>query len=239
MSRTAVVVGVGPGLGEAVARRFAREGCNVALVARSEEYLEDLSADLREDGGAAQAVPMDITDPEAVAEGFETIRDDFGSIDALIDCVYSTETADGGIEEVDIDALRGAWRVETEGAFRCVKAALPDLLDDGGTVIFTNSSQSKRASAEEFTRSIARFGLRGFAQGLARDLGPKGIHVTHVLIEGWINKPSLREFAPDRPDEQWIDPVEVADTYWRLVTQDRSAWTFELDLRPYTDSIDV
>ncbi len=233
-----MVVGVGPGLGEAVAERFAGAGCDLALLARSEEYLRGLAADLSGGAGDVRAVPTDVTDPEAVAAGFDTVRRRLGSVDVLVDCLYSTETGDGGIREEGADALHGAWDVEVAGVARCVRAALPDLLD-GGTVILTNSALSKRAAGDATSRSVARFGLRGLAQSLARDLGPDGVHVSHVVVDGWIDKPALREHAPDRPDEAWIDPASIADTYWGLVTQDRSAWTFELDVRTHTDDLGV
>jgi NAD(P)-dependent dehydrogenase (short-subunit alcohol dehydrogenase family) len=238
MAKTAAILGVGPGLGRAVATCFAHNGCDVALIARSEEFLDEVSVELDAAAGDALPVPMDVTEPDAVVAGFETIRNRMGPIDVVVDCLYSTTAGDGSLREVDVPVINGILEVEVEGVARFIKAALEDLVG-GGTIIFTNSPQSKRGSGDTVGRTVSRFGLRGFAESLARDLGPEQVHVAHVVIDGWIDKPSLREAAPDRPDERWMEPAEIADTYWDLVSQDQSAWTFELDLRAYTDSIEL
>lgn len=231
MSRTTVVAGVGPGLGSSVARTFAETGDAVALLARSEGYLTERAGEL--DG--AIAVPTDVSDPEAVTAAFDRVREELGPVDALVDCVYSTRTDAGGIREVGTDAFRGAWTVETAGAFHCAREAVRDM-DDGGTVVFTNSAASRRANGDDIARSSARFALRGLAESMARDLD--AVQVVHAVIDGWIDKPALRERAPDRPDERWIDPDAVAREYRRLVDRD-DLHTFEVDFRTGGDEVGV
>lgn len=238
MARTVVVVGVGPGLGESVARRFADGGDDVVLVARSEEYLRELAARIeRSTPGRATVAPADVADPSAVDEAFATVRSTFGPVDVLVDCVYSTETESGGLLEVDAEAFRGAWAVETAGAFHCASEAARDMVETGGgTVIFTNSGASRNPDGGGVARTSARFGLRGLARSMTADLGPRGIHVVHAVVEGWIDKPALREAYPDRPDERWLDPDRIADTYWHLAGQDPSAWTFEVEFHTPSDA---
>jgi|APHM01.1.fsa_nt_gi Short-chain dehydrogenases of various substrate specificities len=251
--RTVLVVGAGPGLGSAVARRFADEGDRVGLLARSRDRLETLAATLREETpGEAVAAPADVTDPEAVERAFDTVRSAFGGIDVMVDTLYSTETASGGVLDVDVDAFEGAWAVETVGAFRCAKAAARDMLDrteddnrtetgardggGGGTILFTNSRASKRASAKGLATASARHGLRGMAASMARDLAPT-VHVVHVVVDGWLDTPELREAYPDHPEAAWMDPESVADTYHHLVGQPADTRSFEVDLRSSRDPL--
>lgn len=230
MARTVVIAGVGPGLGESLARRFVTEGCSVGLFARSEPYLEDLAADL---GEQAVAVPTDITDPDAVEAGFETVRAEFGEVDVLIN--HASGGAWEGLQEISPDAFESAWRVSAYGSLLCSKAALPDMLDGGGTIIFTGATSAVRGRGGAVGFSAAKFAVRGMAESMARELGPEGIHVAHVVIDGQIDTPAVQERLPDRDEESFLDPDAIADTYWRLVTQDRSAWTLELDVRPHVE----
>ena len=232
MTRTAVVAGVGPGLGEAIARKFVSEGCAVGLFARSADYLDDLAADL---GERAVAVPTDVTDPAAVAEGFETVREAFGPVDILV------QNASGGgwngLADTDPDELGDALAVSASGALLCAREAVADMRDgDGGTVIFTGATSAVRGRGGALGFSAAKFAARGMAESLARELGPDGIHVAHVVIDGQIDSTAVREAAPDRDPEEFLDPAAIASAYWDLVEQDRSAWTLELDLRPHVES---
>mgnify|MGYP006279370709 CR=1 FL=1 len=229
MTRTAVVAGVGPGLGESIARRFLEEGCRVGLFARSEEYLAELSAEL---GEGALAVPTDITDPDAVEEGFEAVREAFGPIDVLVN--HASGGAWEGLREISPSAFEDAWRVSAYGGLLCSQAAVSDMLEgDGGTVIFTGATSAIRGRGGAVGFSAAKFAVRGLAESMARELGPEGIHVAHVVIDGQI-LPS--DGATSGRDEgEFLDPDAIAESYWHLVEQDRSAWTLELDLRPHVE----
>jgi NAD(P)-dependent dehydrogenase (short-subunit alcohol dehydrogenase family) len=231
MARTAVVAGVGPGLGASVARRFAAEGCNVGLLARSGSYVESLAAELDD----AVAVTADVGDRDAVEAAFGRVREAFGPVDVL---VFNASAASWeGTLEVSPAAFDRALDTNVRGALNCVQVAVPDMLeaapDEGtaGTVIFTGATTSLRGRAGAIGFSAAKFGARGMAESMARELGPEGIHVAHVVIDGGILPP---DGAVDDPEE-YLDPDAIADSYWHLVEQDRSAWTLELDLRPHVE----
>lgn len=228
MTRTAVVAGVGPGLGESLARRFDREGCDVALFARSPGFIEDLAQDL--DSGLA--VTVDVADPGAVADGFETVRETFGPVDLL---AFNASSASWtGLLETDTEAFRGALAVGVEGAFHCAREAVSDMVEnDGGTVLFTGATTSVRGREGAVGFSAAKFGARGLAESMARELGPEGVHVAHVVVDGQILGPNAD--TGHRGEEEYLDPDEMARQYWNLVEQDRSTWTLELDLRPHVE----
>ncbi|ADB61073.1 short-chain dehydrogenase/reductase SDR [Haloterrigena turkmenica DSM 5511] len=231
MTRTAVIAGVGPGLGESLARKFVAEGCQVGLFARSEAYLEELADDLGDD---AVAVPTDITDPDQVEAGFETVRDAFGPVDVLVN--HASGGAWRGLQAIPPEEFEWAWRVSAYGALLCSQAAVDDMLaDDGGTIIFTGATSAVRGREGAIGFSAAKFAVRGMAESMARELGPEGIHVAHVVIDGGIRPPRFDESDDDRDESEFLDPDAVADSYWHLVTQDRSSWTLELDLRPHVE----
>lgn len=230
MARTAVIAGVGPGLGASLANKFVEEGCQVGLFARSEEYLADLSADLGEN---ALAVPTDITDSEQVDAGFDAVREAFGSVDVLVN--HASGGSWKGIGEISPDAFERAWRVSAYGSLLCSQAALDDMRGGGGTIIFTGATSAVRGRGGAIGFSAAKFAVRGMAESMARELGPQGIHVAHVVIDGQIMPPDVESRYPDRDEETFLDPDSIADSYWHLIEQDRSSWTLELDLRPHVE----
>jgi NAD(P)-dependent dehydrogenase (short-subunit alcohol dehydrogenase family) len=230
MSRTAVIAGVGPGLGESLARRFVDEGCDVGLFARSATYLEELSADL---GESAVAVPTDITDEDRVAEAFERVREEFGPVDVLVN--HASGAAWKGARDISPDEFEQAWRVSAYGSLLCSQQAIPDMREDGGTIIFTGATSGIRGRDGAVGFSAAKFAVRGMAESMARELGPEGIHVAHVVIDGQILTPQVQRSSPNRDEEEFLDPDAIADSYWHLVEQDRSSWTLELDLRPHVE----
>jgi NAD(P)-dependent dehydrogenase (short-subunit alcohol dehydrogenase family) len=231
MAQTAIIAGVGRGLGASLARKFVDEGCQVGLFARSAEYLDDLAADL---GADALAVPTDITDPDAVEAGFREVRDAFGPVDILVN--HASGGSWKGLREISPDEFEQAWEVSAHGALLCSREAVDDMLaEDGGTIIFTGATSAVRGRGGAIGFSAAKFGVRGMAESMARELGPEGIHVAHIVIDGQIETPRVRESQPDRDEAAFLDPDAIADSYWHLVTQDRSAWTLELDVRPHVE----
>jgi len=235
MTRTAVVAGVGPGLGASIARRFAGEGCAVGLFARSAGYIEELAAELRADGGEAVAVPTDVGEAQAVAEGFDAVREAFGPVDVLV--CHAEHYVEGGLLDLRVEEFQRAWRGTALGAFLCTREAVPDMLDSGGTVLYTGASFSERVEPAVLGPGSAKFAVRGLAEAVAREFGPEGVHAAHVTIDGPIDTPVRRENHPDGDPDDWLDPDEIAATYWHLVEQDRSAWTLELDVRPDVEDI--
>jgi len=233
MAHTAVVAGVGPGLGASIARTFAAEGCAVGLLARSEDYLAELAAEIESDGGAALAVECDLTDPADIAAAFMTVRDEFGPVDTLVN--HASAAPWKGLEAVSADEFDHALDVGPRAALHCSQEAVADMreTDGDGTVIFTGATTSVRGRENAIGFSAAKFACRGMAESMARELGPEGIHVAHVVLDGQI----LPADGPgDRDAEAFLDPDEIAESYWHLVEQDRSAWTLELDLRPHVES---
>lgn len=234
MSQTAVIAGVGPGLGAAIARKFANEGCNLALLSRSSPYILNLSNRLEQTGIKVLPIPTDITDSMQVEATFEQIRGELGSPDILVN--HAGNAAWGNLSELTPDAFESAWRVCTLGAFLCVKQVVPDMLEKGkGTILFSGATSAVRGRAGAIAFSSAKYAMRGLASSLAREVGPKGIHVAHIIIDGIINTPSLRERYQFEEGDPLLEPDAIADTYWALVQQERSAWSFEIDVRPHNE----
>ena len=237
MTHTAVVAGVGPGLGESLVRTFVAEGCSVGMFARSGETIEDLEADLDESDavpGEAIAVPTDVTDEAQVREGFERVREAFGPVDVLVNNASAGSWK--GLLDASAEEFARPFEVNGVGAFHCSREAVSDMLEnDGGTVIFTGATSAVRGRGGAIGFSAAKFAARGMAESMARELGPEGIHVAHVVVDGQIANPRTLSRESDRDRETFLDPDAMAESYWHLVEQDRSAWTLELDLRPHVE----
>ena len=218
MTRTVVIAGVGPGLGESLARTFAAEGCQVALFARSADYIEELADDLP-DSGEGLAVRTDLTDVEQIREGFEVVREAFGPVDVLVN--HASAASWKGLMDVSVEEFERAWAVNGRGAFVCSREAVEDMLETGGgTVIFTGATSAVRSLGGAIGFTAAKFAARGMAMDMAQEFGPEGIHVAHVVIDGQIDTPDVRERFPDRDDETFLDPDGMAETYWHLVERD-------------------
>lgn len=232
MSRDVIAVaGVGPGLGSAVARAFAQAGFAIALLARSTNATESLAEGLRDAGGEALALSMDVTDPESVERAFIDIGERLGPPNVL---VYNAGSfATGPVADTTPAQFERNWRINCMGGFLCAKAALGPMLDaHAGTIIFTGATASLRGGKDFVNLAVGKFGLRALAQSLARECGPEGVHAAHVIIDGQINTPAVRRRAPGRAADTLIKPDAIAAAYLALHRQDPSAWTQEMDLRP-------
>jgi NAD(P)-dependent dehydrogenase (short-subunit alcohol dehydrogenase family) len=229
--KVAAILGVGPGLGAAVARRFAREGFAAALMARNEDGLSGIRQEIEEDGGAALSISADATDPASVEVAFGRVRDEVGDPEVF---VYNAGAFQmGGVLEIPPERFDECFRANCAGAFYAAQQVLPAMVEAGrGTILLTGATAALRGSARFSALAVGKFGLRALSQSMAREFGPQGIHVAHVVIDGQINTPSMRERSPDREEHTMLSPEAIAETYWRLHTQDRTAWTLELDLRP-------
>jgi NAD(P)-dependent dehydrogenase (short-subunit alcohol dehydrogenase family) len=230
----AVIAGVGPGLGASLARKLAKEGCRLGMLARSSDFIEAFSKELRRNGTETLAIPTDVSDADQVTTAFENIRTRLGSVDLLIN--NASASGPFGQPFVDITAASFArgWQVGVLGSFLCSQAVVPNMLiKNAGCVLFTGATSSVRGGAITF--SSAKFALRGLAQALARELWPKGIHVAHIVIDGVIQESELDLGAEDQTSDPLMNPAAIADAYWGLVQQDRSAWSLELDLRPHRE----
>jgi NAD(P)-dependent dehydrogenase (short-subunit alcohol dehydrogenase family) len=233
--RVAAILGVGPGLGAAVARRFAREGFAVALMARDEDGLSAIRQEIEDGRGTALPISADATDPASVEAAFGRVRDEIGDPEVF---VYNAGAFQmGSILEIDPGRFDESFKVNCAGAFYSAQQVLPAMLDAGrGTILLTGATASLRGSARFSALAVGKFGLRALAQSMAREFGPQGIHIAHVVIDGQINTPRMREMSPDREEHTMLSPDAIAETYWQLHTQDRTAWTLELDLRPSVES---
>jgi NAD(P)-dependent dehydrogenase (short-subunit alcohol dehydrogenase family) len=233
--KVAAILGVGPGLGAAVARRFAREGFVVALMARNEGSIAGIRQEIEEDGGAALTISTDATDPPSVEKAFGRVRDEIGDPEVF---VYNAGAFQmGGILEIPPEKFDECFRANCAGAFYAAQQVLPAMVEAGrGTILLTGATASLRGSARFSALAVGKFGLRALAQSMAREFGPQGIHVAHVVIDGQIDTPRVRERFPDREEHTMLSPDAIAETYWQLHTQDRTAWTLELDLRPSVES---
>ncbi len=234
MSKTAVISGVGSGLGAALVRKFAGEGYQVGLLARSPDYIQELAEELLQEGVKALAVPTDITDPQQVIRSFARVREELGPVDVLINHAGNASWKD--FHELTLDEFELSWRVCAYGSFLCAKEVVGDMLSaGGGAILFTGATSSIRGRAGALAFSSAKFAVRGLAWALARELWPEGIHVAHVIIDGVLDTPLLHERGDVEESEPLMNIDAVADAYWRLVQQDKGAWGFEIDLRPHDE----
>lgn len=235
--QAAIVVGVGPGLGWAVAQRFAQAGLHTIVAARDRGKLEALIA--RSDRNVApperfEARACDTTSPADVAALFSSFDRD-GRAPAVV--VYNAGAfVPAGILDITPEELERCWRVGCFGGFLVGQAAARLMTRHGsGTIIFTGATASLRGSARFANLAVPKFGLRALAQSMARELGPKNIHVAHVIIDGQIRSERYRALADERGPDAMLAPEAIAETYYRLHVQPRSAWTHELDLRPWSE----
>ena len=231
----AAVLGVGPGLGAAISRRFAREGFAVALLARSEGSMAPVREEIENAGGEALPVEADATDAASVARAFGRVRDSLGDPEVF---VYNAGAFRmGGIMDVSPEDFDGCLRANCAGAFYAAQQVVPAMLERGrGTIVLTGATASLRGSANFSALATGKFALRALAQSMARELGPQGIHVAHAIIDGQINTPRVRGMSPGRDESTMLSPDAIAEAYWQLHRQNPTAWTLELDLRPSVET---
>jgi NAD(P)-dependent dehydrogenase (short-subunit alcohol dehydrogenase family) len=228
--RVCVVVGVGPGNGAALARRFAGEGYRVALLART----TDTSGPLAKELDGARAYACDVGDPTAVAATFEAIAKDLGPVHTI---VYNAGSGSWGtIEDIDAEALENAFRVNTVGLFSCVRAALPAMKEHGGNVIVIGATASRRGVARTAGFAPAKAAQKSLTESMARHLWPQHIHVALVIIDGVVDLPRTRAWMKDKPDDFFVKPDALAEVAYHLTTQDESAWSFEVEARPFKET---
>jgi NAD(P)-dependent dehydrogenase (short-subunit alcohol dehydrogenase family) len=227
--RTALIVGAGSGISASVARGLASAGLKVGLAARNVEKLALLAAETR-----AQTFAVDASDPAAVAHLFEDADSRLGSPDVVI---YNAATAParGSVAELDPEAVRKAIEISAYGGFLVVQQAARRMIPRGrGAVLLTGASASVKGYPLSAAFAMGKFALRGLAQSAARELGPKGIHVAHFVIDGGVRN-TRRPDPADQPDST-LDPDGIAQTYLAVLRQPRSAWSLEVELRPWVET---
>jgi NAD(P)-dependent dehydrogenase (short-subunit alcohol dehydrogenase family) len=223
----ALIVGAGSGLSASLARLFSREGLRVALAARSTEKLAPLSAET-----GAQSFACDAIDPEQVSRLFEEVERRLGVPDVVV--YNASGRLRGPLVELVPAEVEHALRVSAFGGFLVAQQAVRRMLPEGkGALLFTGASASVKGYAQSAPFAMGKFALRGLAQSLARELAPQGIHVAHFVIDGAIRNPGRTE-AAGKPDSM-LDPDAIAETYLHVLRQPRSAWTWEIELRPWVE----
>jgi NAD(P)-dependent dehydrogenase (short-subunit alcohol dehydrogenase family) len=222
--RTSLVVGAGTGLSASIERRLARSGMSVALAARHTGQLEGLCTEI-----GATAYACDTQDPAQVARLFDAVERDAGPPDVLV--YNASARVRGPFTRLDAEEVRRTLLVSAFGGFLAAQRALPAMLKQGfGAMLFTGASASVKGYAESAPFAMGKFALRGLAQSLAREVAPKGIHVAHFVIDGAIRRDGVVDEA-----HSTLDPDAIADTYLHVLMKPRSAWTWEVEMRPWVE----
>ncbi len=236
-----VVIGAGDGLGAAIARAFAREGLAVCITRRPRhvEQLEKLAESIRSEGSEARAIGLDARKEADVAAFFETVERTIGPIAVLVFNIGANVRFP--VVETTAQVFSKVWEMACFAGFLVSREAAKVMAPRGrGTILFTGATASVRGGAEFSAFAGAKHGLRALAQSLARELGPKGVHVAHIVIDGAIDGAFIRSIMPDAAEklarEEILAPDEIARNYVWLHRQKRSAWTFEMDLRPWAEN---
>ncbi|HET9694011.1 MAG TPA: SDR family NAD(P)-dependent oxidoreductase [Steroidobacteraceae bacterium] len=236
--RVALVIGAGDATGSAIARRFAREGYSACLVRRNAEKLAPLVEAIRATGADAHGFAVDARRETEVAELFATVERDVGAIEVFAFNVGANVPC-SVLEETPRRYFK-VWEMACYAGFLTGQAAARRMVARGrGTILFTGATASLRGGASFAAFATAKHGLRALAQSMARELGPLGVHVGHVVVDGAIDTAFIRDNFPEKYAEQAVagilQPEHVADAFWFLHMQPRDAWTFELDLRPWRE----
>ena len=228
MSKLCVITGVGAGNGASFSRRFTREGYRIVMLARNLAYLETLATEIP----GSVAMECDVRDPGAIQHVFARIHEEIGTVDTLIYNAGAGEWA--SIMDTSLEGMESSWATNTLGLVACAQQVIPSMTENGeGNIMVIGATASLRGGAQSMAFASAKAAQRSVAQSMARDLGPKGIHVGYLIIDGIIDIERTRARFPDRANDFFMQPDAIADSVYALTQQDRSAWAFEIDLRPY------
>jgi len=239
MSKSIIVVGAGDALGGAIARRFAREGFEAVIIRRNADQLQPLAETIRAEGGSAHPFGVDARNEEQMVALFDAVEEKIAPIET---CVFNIgANVRFPIAETTSRVFFKVWEMACFSGFLAGREAAKKMVPRGhGSIIFTGATASVRGGTGFAAFSSAKHGLRALSQSMARELGPKGIHVAHTIIDGAIDTAWIAENFPERyalKDRDGIlNPAHIADAYWNLHTQPRDAWTHELDLRPWMET---
>ena len=228
MSKLCVITGVGAGNGASFSRRFTREGYRIVMLARNLAYLETLATEIP----GSVAMECDVRDPGAIQQVFARIHEEIGTVDTLIYNAGAGEWA--SIMDTSLEGMESSWATNTLGLVACAQQVIPSMTENGeGNIMVIGATASLRGGAQSTAFASAKAAQRSVAQSMARDLGPKGIHVGYLIIDGIIDIERTRARFPDRENDFFMQPDAIAESVYALTQQDRSAWAFEIDLRPY------
>lgn len=223
-----VITGVGEGNGAALARAFSKTGMAVALLARGTQFATELAASLPD----ARAYACDVSDANAVAQTFARIRSELGDPATLVHNAGSGVWGD--VESIDLQAFESAWRVNAYGALAVSREVIPAMKAAGtGNIIFIGATASRRGGSQTAAFAPAKAAQRSLAESMARSLWPQGIHVSLIVIDAVVDIPRTRAMMPGKSDEFFLLPDAMAASAVWLAQQPRSAWTFEIEVRPF------
>ena len=230
--RVCAVVGVGPGNGASFARRFAREGFKVALLARSQTMTAQLAEELKP--ATARAYACDVGDEQSVQAAFQDISRDLGQCDVVI---YNAGSGVwGGFDSVSAAQFEQSWRVNALGGFLVAKQVAAGMKQRGsGSIVFIGATASRRGMPSTVAFAPAKAAQKSLAESLARSLWPHGVHVSLVILDGVVDTPAARKRSPDKPDSAFQKPDDLAELAFNLTQQPRSAWSFEVEARPFSE----
>jgi NAD(P)-dependent dehydrogenase (short-subunit alcohol dehydrogenase family) len=237
--KAVLVIGAGDATGGAIARRFAREGYVACVTRRHADKLTPLVAAIEAEGGRARAFGSDARKEDEMVALIDTIENEIGPIEVAVYNIGAN--VNFPIRETTARVFFKVWEMACFGGFLMGREAAKRMVPRGnGTILFTGATASMRGGSGYAAFASGKHGLRAVAQSMARELGPQGIHVAHVVIDGAIDTAWIRENFPDRAalksQDGILDPEAIAENYWLLHRQPRSAWTHELDLRPWIES---
>lgn len=226
-----VITGVGPGTGSALVRRFAAGGHRIAMLARSAERLAELEAELP----GTRAYVCDVADPDQVAASLDAVERDLGTPSVLIH--NAVGGAFGTFQDLDPTVLNRNFQVNAMGLLYLARRLAPAMVAAGeGAIIVTGNTSAQRGKAGFAHFAPTKAAQRILCESMARDLGPKGVHVAYMIIDAVIDVPWTRQRYPDKPDDFFIKPTAIADEAFHLVRQDRSAWSFNVEIRPFGET---
>lgn len=236
--RVALVIGAGDATGGAIARRFAREGYVACVTRRTADKVQALVERIRADGGRAFGFGSDARREEDMVSLVSHIEREVGPIEVAVFNIGANVRFD--VTDTTERVYRKVWEMGALAGFLMGREVARAMLPRGrGTIVFTGATASVRGAAGFSAFAGAKHALRALAQSLARELGPRGIHVAHVIVDGAIDTQFIAENFPERyalkPQDGILDPDAIAENYWQLHRQHRSAWTHELDLRPWIE----
>lgn len=223
-----VVIGVGPGNGAAFARRFGLAGYQVALLARQTDYTNTLAKEIN----GSRVYACDVTDAASVERVFSAIHHEMGDVHTLI------FNAGAGIwksiEEITPEEFEQSWRVNALGSLLASQQVIPAMKkNQQGNIIFIGATASRRGGAKTAAFAPAKAAQRSLAESMARHLGPSGVHVATVIIDGVVDTPSTRKMMPEKPDNYFVQPNDMAEVVFNLTQQPPSTWSSEIEVRPF------
>jgi len=230
MSKLCLVTGVGPGTGSATVKRFAESGYTVAMLSRSEERLTRLQSEIPN----TQAYPCDVSNEEQMSEVITKVKEELGIPDVMVH--NAVRGGRGNFLEIKPKDLLKNFEINTMGLLYLSRGFAEEMLSRGnGAIIVTGNTSARRGKPWFATTAPTKAAQRILAECIAREVGPKGLHVAYILIDSAIDVPWTREAWPEKPDDFFMKPKAIADEIFHIANQDKSAWTFDVEIRPFAE----